>query len=123
MKTAIIILSDPKGGDEALGRLFNGLATAHEAVRAGDKVEIVFNGAGTRWPAELAKPSHPVNKLYNAVRDSVKGASCACAEVFGSTESVKACGVPIQNDNPIPGTAGLLNLRRYLADGWQTMVF
>ncbi len=50
MKTAIVILSDPKGGDESLGRLFNGLATAHEAMQAGDQVEIVFNGAGTRWP-------------------------------------------------------------------------
>ena len=31
MKLAIIILSDPKNGQEALGRAFNGLALAAEA--------------------------------------------------------------------------------------------
>ncbi len=123
MKTAIIILSDPKGGDESLGRLFNGLATAHEAMQAGDRVEIVFNGAGTRWPGELVKLSHPVNKLYNLVRNSVRGASCGCSEVFGATDSAKACGVSLVKDSAIPGTPGLLNLRRYLVEGWQTMVF
>jgi len=41
MKTAIIILSDPKGGEEALGRLFNALAVAHEGLQTGDQVEVV----------------------------------------------------------------------------------
>jgi len=123
MKTAIIILSDPKSGDEALGRVFNGLAVAQEAAQAGDTVEIVFNGAGTRWPAELAKLSHPANALYNTVRNSVKGASCGCAEVFGAAESVKACGVPLLKEKALAGTPGISNLRRYLTDGWQTIVF
>jgi hypothetical protein len=123
MKTAIIILSDPKAGDEALGRLFNGLAVAQEALRAGDTVEVVFNGAGTRWPAELAQLSHPGNALYHAVRNAVKGASCGCAEVFGAAEGVKACGVPLLKDQALAGTPGISNLRRYLAEGWQTMVF
>lgn len=124
MKTAIIILSDPKSGsEEALGRVFNALALASECKQKGDEVAVVFNGAGTRWPAELTKPSHPANGLYNAVRDVVQGASCGCAEVFGATESVKACGVPIVKDHALAGTAGLLSLRRYLAEGWQTIVF
>jgi len=50
MKTAIIILSDPKAGEEALGRVFNALAVAQESLQSGDEVEVVFNGAGTRWP-------------------------------------------------------------------------
>src|SRR5689334_1467568 len=120
MKTAIIILSDPKGGDEALGRVFNGLAVAQEAQQAGDTVEIMFNGAGTRWPAELSKVSHPANKLYIVVRNSVKGASCGCAEVFGATEGAKACGVALVTEKPLAGTPGISNLRRYLAEGWQT---
>ena len=61
MKTAIIILSDPKAGEDALGRMFNGLALAAEAVKAGDETEIVFTGAGTRWPTELSKPTHPAH--------------------------------------------------------------
>jgi hypothetical protein len=57
------------------------------------------------------------------VRDVVQGASCACAEVFGATDDVRSCGVTTVNDNAVPGTAGLLSLRRYLADGWNLVVF
>ncbi len=94
-----------------------------DAHREGDEVAVVFNGAGTRWPAELTKLSHPANGLYNSVRDVVQGASCGCAEVFGATEGVKACGVPIVKDHALAGTAGLLSLRRYVAEGWNTIVF
>jgi len=123
MKIAIIILSDPKGGDEALGRVFNGLAVAQEAQQRSDEVEIVFNGAGTRWPEELSRLSHPANGLYNAVRDRVKGASNACAAVFGATKGVEACGVPLLNDKQLAGTPGLSDIRRYVADGWHTLTF
>ena len=123
MKIAIIILSDPKGGDEAVGRAFNALAVAHESLQRGDEVEVVFNGAGTRWPEELAKVSHPVNTLYNAVRESVKGASRACAAVFGATKSVEACGLPLLQDKALAGTPGLSDIRHYVADGWQTLIF
>jgi hypothetical protein len=123
MKTAIVILSDPKGGDDALGRVFNALAIAHEAVQAGDEVEVVFNGAGTRWPEELSKLSHPANGLYQAVRDTIKGASCGCAAVFGATRGVEKCGLPLLKDKALAGTPGISNLRNYLANGWQTLIF
>jgi predicted peroxiredoxin len=117
MQIAIIILSEPKAGEEALGRAFNALATAHEALQAGDEVEVVFNGAGTRWSEELTKITHPANALYNAVRETVKGASCGCAAVFGATKGVEACGLPLIKDKALAGTPGLSNLRRYLAEG------
>jgi hypothetical protein len=123
MKIALIILSDPKGGDEALGRVFNALAIAQEGLQQGDEVEIVFNGAGTRWPEELAKVSHPANGLYNLVRETVKGASCGCAAVFGATKGVEACGVPLLKEKALAGTPGISNLRRYVADGWHTLIF
>jgi hypothetical protein len=123
MKTAIVILSDPKAGEEALGRLFNGLAVAHEAMQSGDEVEVVFNGTGTRWPEEIVKPGHPANGLYNAVRETVKGASCGCAAVFGATKGVEGSGLPLLKDKALAGTPGISNLRRYLVDGWQTLVF
>jgi hypothetical protein len=123
MKIAIIILSDPKGGDEALGRVFNGLAVAQESLQRNDEVEIVFNGAGTRWPGELSKVSHPANALYNAVREAVNGASCGCAAVFGATQSVEECGVPLLKDKALPGTPGLSDIRRYVADDWKTLIF
>jgi hypothetical protein len=123
MKIAIVILSDPKAGEEALGRVFNALAIAEEAVRVGDEVEVVFNGTGTRWPEELTKVTHPANGLYNAVRETVKGASCGCAAVFGATKGLEACGLPLIKDKALPGTPGISNLRRYLAEGWRTLVF
>jgi hypothetical protein len=123
MKLAVIILSDPTNGDEALGRAFNALATAAEAQTAGDQVEVVFQGAGTRWPKELTRLGHPANALYNAVRPSVVGASCACAAVFSSTADVRACGLPEVKDHALAGTPGLASLRRYAAEGWTTLLF
>ena len=123
MKLAIIIISDPKAGEEAFARAFNALATAQEAQKAGDQVEINFIGTGTRWPAEMTRPAHGLNALYNSVRESVKAASCGCAAAFGATEGLQACGIPAARDNTVEGTPGLLSLRTYLADGWQTLVF
>lgn len=124
MKTAVVIMSDPKSGsEEALGRVFNGLAVASECKEKGDEVAVVFNGAGTRWPEELVKLSHPAHKLYEDVRDVISGASCACAEVFGATDGVQSCGVPIVKDNPLVNTPGLLSLRRYVSEGWRVLIF
>jgi hypothetical protein len=123
MKLAIIVTSDPNRGEEALGRVFNALALASEADRRGDQVQVVFAGAGTRWPAELTKLGHPARGLYEAVRPSVAGASCGCAAVFGASESVEACGLTSLKDNTVEGTPGLASIRGYLAGGYQTLVF
>lgn len=123
MKIAIAITADPKLGDDGLGRAFQGLALAAEAKQAGDEVEVVFVGAGTRWPAEATKLGHPLRGLYDAVRPCVRGASCGCADVFGAASGVESCGVPKLREFALPGTSGLASLRRYLAEGWQTLVF
>jgi len=36
---------------------------------------------------------------------------------------IQSCGVPIVNDHALAGTTGLLSLRRYIAEGWNTVVF
>ena len=123
MKLALAITSDPKSGDDGLGRAFQGLALAAEAQQHGDQVDIVFVGPGTRWPAEATKLGHPLRGLYEAVRGSVRGASCGCADTFGATAGVESCSVPKLKDFALPGTSGLASLRRYLAEGWQTLVF
>jgi hypothetical protein len=123
MKLALFILSDPKAGDDALGRLFNGLAVAAEAQTAGDDVALVFSGAGTRWPEELARLGHPARALYESVRDSVRGASCACAEVFGAKESVESCDLPLLKHHELAGTSGMASVRSFIAEGYQTLIF
>lgn len=124
MKIAIFVLSDPKSGtDEATSRLLNALGYADECKRCGDELAIVFAGAGTRWPEELAKLSHPANARYNELRDQVKGASRGCAVRNGAVEDLQNAGVPLIADNEVPGTPGVASLRRYQADGWTVSIF
>lgn len=124
MKAAIVILSDPKNGsEEALGRLFNGLAAAYEYKQRGQEVSILFQGAGTRWAGELVKKDHPAYALFVAVKDKVAGVSCGCADVFGAREGAEACGLDLITDNPIPQTSGVASLARLTAEGYTIITF
>src|SRR5262245_41786426 len=116
-KATIVVLSDPAGGDDALGRVFNALAAAYDFKRSGRPARLVFQGTGTRWPAVLAKPDHPAHGLYEAVRDTVEGVSAGCADAFGAREEVKGEGLRLIGDNPVPGTPGLPSLVEYSAEG------
>ena len=124
MKAAIIILSDPKtGSEEALGRVFNALAAAYDFKQKGDEVTVLFQGAGTRWPSELSKADHPVHALFEEVRDTIAGASKACADVFGASEEVAASGFDLISENPVPGTAGLPSVQALLTQGHTVLTF
>jgi hypothetical protein len=118
MTTAtIIVLSDPNGGEEALGRVFNALAAAYDFKRLQRPVQVVFQGTGTRWPSVLSKPDHPVNALYQAVADTIAGASAGCVAAFAARDDVEAAGISLITDNAVPGTAGLPSVARYTSDG------
>lgn len=124
MKAAIIILSDPKnGGEDALGRMFNGLAAAYDFKQRGTAVSIYFQGAGTRWPGVLAQADHPVHALFKAVEDDVAGVSCGCADVFGSREDAVKNGFDLITDNSVPGTSGLPSLGNLVSDGFTVFTF
>ena len=124
MKIAIIILSDPKSGsEEALGRVFNGLAAAYDFKHANEDVEILFQGAGTRWVGELSNTAHPAHALFEEVKDKVAGVSCGCADVFGGAEDAKKSGFDLIKNNPVPGTSGLPSLRQLQNDGYNILVF
>lgn len=114
--TTIIVLSDPKGGEEAFGRVFNALAAAHDFQRQNRPVQLVFHGTGTRWPALLAKSDHPAHQLYKAVEDSIAGMSAACATAFGARDAVEQ-EVNELTANPVPGTAGLGSVADYASAG------
>jgi hypothetical protein len=118
-KTAIIVFSDPKAGEEALGRVFNAMFITLELKDKDQDVALIFQGAGTRWPAELAKPDHQGHPLYNAVRDKVAGVCGGCADVFGASESLRGGNLQLIRDKAIPGTSGILDLSRYLDDGYR----
>ncbi len=123
MKATIVILSDPKNGEEALGRVFNGLAAAYDFKQAGDDVSVVFQGTGTRWIAELTQQQHPAHDLFEAVKDQVAGVSCGCAEVFGASEDAEKSGFDLIKENPVPGTRGMASLRKFAAEGSTILTF
>lgn len=123
MKVAILIHSDPKAGEEALGRVFNALAVAHDFKQKGGEARILFLGTGTRWIAELAKPENPVHGLFNLVKDKVEGVSQACAAVFGAADEVQASEFTFVSDNPIPGVGGLPSVSRLLSEGFSVLIY
>lgn len=119
-KTAVVVFSDPRaGGEEALGRLFNAMFLVLELKEKDQEVALIFQGAGTRWPGELIQPGHPAHALYQAVADRVAGICGGCADVFGATDSAAATGHALVRERAIPGTAGILDLSRYLDDGYR----
>lgn len=123
MKAAIIILSNPADGEEALGRLFNALAVAYDYKQQRDDVTLLFQGTGTRWISELDKPGHPAHALFVAVKDKVAGVSSGCADVFGTTEEIKKSGFEFVTGNMVPGTSGLPSLRSLQAEGYNIFTF
>ena len=123
-KIAVIILSDPKSGsEEALGRVFNGLVTAYDAKQRGDDITVLFQGTGTRWSGLITTANHPVNGLYEAVKDKIAGISSGCADVFGACETAKDHGFALVSEIAIPGTSGLPSIARLVADGYNVVTF
>ena len=123
MKAALVVLSDPDGGDEALGRVFNALAAAKDFADRGQEVTVLFQGAATRWAGVLADEQHPLHGLYGAVRPHVAGASDACATFFGAREGVAAAGLHFVAEHDIDGVGGLPSLALLAADGYDVLTF
>lgn len=123
-KTAIVIYSDPKAGsEEALGRLFNAMFVAYELKEKKQDVALIFQGAGVRWASEVVKPDHPAHALYNAVSDTVVGVCRGCADVFGATDDVRGSGLDLIDEKAIPGTSGIIDLSKYLDNGYRVLTF
>ena len=113
--TTIVILSDPEnGGEEALGRVFNGFAVAYDIKQSGREVSILFQGTGTRWIGHLTKEDHPLHGLYNLVKEDISGVSSGCTDFFGGAEDAISNGYELITENLIPGTSGLPSIGKLL---------
>src|SRR5262249_26558621 len=106
-----------------LGRLFNALAAAYDFKQKHQDVQVLFQGTGSRWAAELTKADHPLHALYTAVQDKVAGVSEGCAVFFGADTDARESGFRMVADNPVPGTPGLPSLASYVADGYSILTF
>lgn len=121
-KTAIVVFSDP-GTEESLGRLFNALFVAYELQEKKQEVALIFQGTGVRWASEVVKDDHPAHVLYNAVADTVVGVCGGCADVFGATDAATVAGAQLIREKEIPGTAGIIDLSKYLDEGYRLLTF
>ncbi len=122
-KTAVVVLSDPRGGEEALGRLFNALAATYDFKEKHQDVQLVFQGTGTRWTGVLTKADHPAHALYKAVEDKVAGVSSACTDFFGARDDAERNGFSLITTNAVPGTSGLPSLATYASEGYTILTF
>ncbi|MES3516253.1 MAG: DsrE family protein [Natronomonas sp.] len=96
-KAAVVILADTESHAD-FGRLANGLETAKEfAETEGDEVELIFDGAGTKWIPKLEDPDSDYHELYQAVRESTSACDY-CANAFGVEEAVSDAGVSLVGD-------------------------
>jgi hypothetical protein len=117
LKVAVVVLADTEThADRA--RAANALTTAYEFKEAGDEVDLIFTGAGTKWIGELSDPDHRLHRAFEMVRDEVAGACRACATAFGVRKEVQASGVPL-----LAEYKGHQSLRERVAQGYQVISF
>lgn len=89
---AIVILAGTES-HEGLGYLVNGLEAAKEFQETdGDEVEVIFDGAGTQWVAELEDGDHDAAPLYEALKEHVSVCDY-CAGAFGVDDVVEDSSV------------------------------
>lgn len=116
-KVAIVVLADTET-HEGLGRLVNALEAVKEFKEANDEIQLIFDGAATKWVAELSKPDHNAKALYDAVKDRIVGACQFCAGAFGVVDSVKTSGISLLGEYD-----GHPSFRKLVSQGYQVITF
>jgi hypothetical protein len=116
-KMTVVLLADAET-PEAMGRAANAFELVKEAKQEKNDVELILDGAATRWARELAKPDHKMRGLFDAVRDKVAGVCEFCAGAYGVEEAVRAAGLPL-----IGEFDGHPSLAKRIAQGRQVVTF
>ena len=114
---AVILLADT-GSLEGLGRAANALEAVKEFRDAGDRVRLIFDGAGTKWVGELENPDHRIHALYRAVKSEITGACGFCAGAFGVGAELERGQVPLMAEYD-----GHPSYRKLVAAGYQVITF
>jgi hypothetical protein len=116
-RISAVVLADTETHGE-LARVLNALALVQEAAEAGDEVELVFDGAGTKWIPELAHSDHKLHELFESVRPHIAGACAFCVNAFEVNEGVRQADVPLLDEYH-----GHPSLRQRVADGYEVVTF
>ena len=116
-KLTVVLLADTET-HEQMGRAANAFEMVKEAQQTNLDVELILDGAGTRWVRELTKPDHKLHGLFEQVRSNVSGVCEYCAGAFGVKEAVRTSGLPFANEFD-----GHPSLAQRVADGRQVVTF
>lgn len=89
----VVLLAD-SSSHENLGRVLHAMMYARQAKEAGMDVEIIFDGGGVEWPAELADESHKLHETYSNLKeeDVIKGVCEFCSDAFDVTDELEQIG-------------------------------
>jgi hypothetical protein len=117
MKVAIFVLADVDTHD-GLGRVVNALEAAKQFKESRDDIRLYFDGAGTKWIAELSKKDHIAHGLYDKVSDKVDGACLFCASAFAAKDSVRQCQVELIDEKDQH-----VDVRKLISDGYTILNF
>ncbi len=116
-KVAVVVLADTESHGD-LGRLVNALEAVKDFKEAKDDVQLIFDGAGTKWIGELSKPANKVHGLFESVKDRVTGACSYCAEAFGVKGDVRVCGISLLGEYD-----GHPSFKKLISQGYQVITF
>lgn len=116
-KAAIVVLAGTDS-EADFGRVVNALETARDFLETdGDEVQLVFDGAGTRWIPELADPDHDYNQLFEQLRDrvSVCGFCASAFDVEDAVGRVRVARVTSHDSHP--------EVRDLVHDGFEVITY
>jgi len=99
------------------------MSPALELKAKGLQAELLLQGAGVRWPAEIVCPEYPAHALFQAVLDIMAGICGGYADAFDATDSAAATRLKLIRQKAITGTFGIAALSRYLDDGYRLVTF
>ena len=122
-KVAILVLADTESHADK-GRLTNAVETAKEFKEADDEVQLIFDGAGTKWIPELSKKENRFNAFLNSLKQTKPDGRPSvvvckfCAKAFGVEEKV------IESEtNLVDEFEGHPSLRTLVSQGYQIISF
>ncbi|MFW5972843.1 MAG: hypothetical protein ACOCTG_02540 [Bacteroidota bacterium] len=116
-RVAVVLLADTETPGD-MGRMANAFSTAAELKENGDDFRFILDGAGTKWIAALADPSHKYHDDYREVKGSITGACQYCSNAYGVKQKVVEEGITLLNEH-----RGHPSLRRLAEDGYQVITF
>ncbi|WP_458207663.1 DsrE family protein [Haladaptatus sp. NG-SE-30] len=115
-KGAIVVLAGTESHAD-LGRVTNALHAAKEFADEGDEVELIFDGAGTQWVAELTDEDHALHSLYKSLEEHASVCEY-CTGAFDVSEPVEE-----SEATKVGEFEGHPSIRSLVTEGYEVITF